>query len=134
MKAWLVTWEWCGEHAKRDDKIAGIFNPRFGGVRVRELVEIRYANEYTLSERMDLARGRPNPYPAKFGTLDCTSAVPRSFRRASAAGSPVNSISFSLSASNNFRPYSTSLSRTALSFMFKGLQQSYTAEKAPSRQ
>ena len=70
MKAWLVTWEWCGEHAKRDDKIAAIFNPRFGGVRVRELVEFLYANEYTLSERMDLARGRPNPYPAKFGTLD----------------------------------------------------------------
>jgi hypothetical protein len=70
MKAWLVTWEWCGEHAKRDDKIAAIFNPRLRGVRVRELVEFLYANEYTLSERMDFARGKPNPYPAKFGTLD----------------------------------------------------------------
>jgi hypothetical protein len=67
IKAWLVTWEWSGDHAKRENIIAAIFNPRWGGDRVREFVEFFYANEYTLAERMDLVRGKPNPYPAEFG-------------------------------------------------------------------
>jgi hypothetical protein len=28
MKAWLVTWEWAGDHARREDKVAAIFNSR----------------------------------------------------------------------------------------------------------
>lgn len=69
MKAWLVTWEWLGDHAKRDEVLAGVFNPRWGAERVRELVEFIYAQEYSLGERANLARGRANPYPAEFGTL-----------------------------------------------------------------
>jgi len=45
IKAWLVTWEWSGEHAKRDDKVAAIFNPRLGIERIREYVEFIYATE-----------------------------------------------------------------------------------------
>jgi hypothetical protein len=69
MKAWLVTWEWVGDHAKRDEKIAAIFNPRFSAQHVRELVEFIYlSSEYSLSERMDCARNRShNRYPARFG-------------------------------------------------------------------
>lgn len=72
IKAWLVTWEWCSEHAKRDDKVAAIFNPRLGAERIREYVQFMYASEsYTLSERMDWALDKTkNPYPAQFGTLD----------------------------------------------------------------
>jgi hypothetical protein len=69
MKAWLVTWEWVGDHAKRDDKVAAIFDPRLGGARVREFVEFLYlTGYYTLSERIACAQHRAqNPYPAQFG-------------------------------------------------------------------
>lgn len=57
MKAWLVTWEWAGDHAKRDDKVAAIFDPRLSGEHVREFVEFLYFTENsTLRERMDWAR------------------------------------------------------------------------------
>jgi len=73
MKAWLVTWEWCGEYAKRDDPFAAILNPRFSGERVRELVGFMYRSaEYSLSDQAEYARNkRHDPYPAEFGqTLD----------------------------------------------------------------
>ena len=68
MKAWLVTWEWAGDHAKVDDPIVAIFNPRWSTSRIRELVELLYANTcYSLSERLGYANNRSfNPYPAEF--------------------------------------------------------------------
>jgi hypothetical protein len=70
MKAWLVTWEWMGEHAKRNDKIAAILNCRLSVPRVKELVEFLYLTEYyTLSEKMAVAqRRKDNPYPARAET------------------------------------------------------------------
>jgi hypothetical protein len=70
MKAWLVTWEWCGDHARPEDKVAAILNPRLSANHVRDLVEFIYLSAmYTLSERADYARDRKrhNPYPAEFG-------------------------------------------------------------------
>jgi hypothetical protein len=74
VKAWLVTWEWCGDHAKGQQKVAAILNPRFSGRRVREFVEALYINDadtFTLSERLALALDRSkNPYQAQFGRID----------------------------------------------------------------
>jgi hypothetical protein len=72
MKGWLVTWEWSGQHAKRDDTVAAIFDSRLGVERIREYVEFLYATEnYTLREQMTWARDRKNNrYPAQFGTLN----------------------------------------------------------------
>jgi hypothetical protein len=66
--AWLVTWEWVGDHAKPERKIAAILNPRWSPDRVREYVEFIYANSYySISERIDYAKNRSfNPYPAEF--------------------------------------------------------------------
>ena len=71
VKAWLVTWEWAGEHSKRDDKIVAVFNPHLGGVRVRELVEFLYmTHSYSISERIACAlHPKENPCRAQFGTL-----------------------------------------------------------------
>ena len=71
-KAWLVTWEWAGDHAKRADKVAAILSPRLGGEHVRELVEFLYIlDTASLSEKLSWAVSRDrNPYPAKFGTLN----------------------------------------------------------------
>ena len=74
-KAWLVTWEWSGDHAQREQKVAAVFRPQLSGKRVRELVECLYSfSEYTPRERMAFGLGlSPNPYPARFGTLDSIS-------------------------------------------------------------
>jgi hypothetical protein len=72
-KAWLVTWEWCGEHAKRDEKVAAVFDSRVSPGRIREYVELLYAHEtYTLSERIAWCLGNQNrnPYPAEFVKLE----------------------------------------------------------------
>ncbi len=71
MKAWLVTWEWCGEHTKRNDKFAAILNPRFSGKRVCELVGFMYRlAEYSLSDQAEYAKNKGyDPYPAKFGRM-----------------------------------------------------------------
>jgi hypothetical protein len=75
MKAWLVTWEWMGNHAKREDKIAALLNSRLSESRVKELVEFLYLNDcYAVSEKMAIAqRRRDNPYPAKAerGCIHC---------------------------------------------------------------
>jgi len=73
VKAWLVTWEWCGEHAKRNEKVAAVFDARVSSERVRWAVELLYAQEtYTLSERIAWCLGnrRRNPYPAEFVKLE----------------------------------------------------------------
>lgn len=73
MKAWLVTWEWSGEHAKRNEKVAALFDSRVSPERVRESVELLYAQAaYTLSERIACFVGnrRRNPYPAECVKLE----------------------------------------------------------------
>lgn len=72
MKAWLVTWEWAGDHAKVSEPVAAILNSRTSPDRVREIVEFLYANaSYTLSERLACAKNkRNNPYPARFASID----------------------------------------------------------------
>lgn len=72
MKAWLVTWDWAGEHARVEEPIAAIINPRTSAERAREMVEWIYVNsEYSLSERMQYANNRKfNPYPARLGSLE----------------------------------------------------------------
>lgn len=68
IRAWLVTWEWIGNHAKRHDKVAVILNPRLSAERVRDFVEFFYLNTcYSLSERITyIANKKKNPYPARF--------------------------------------------------------------------
>ena len=73
VKVWLVTWEWSGAHAKRGDKVAAVFDSRVSAERVREYVELLYAQEtYTLSEKIDCFVGnrRRHPYPAEFVKLE----------------------------------------------------------------
>jgi hypothetical protein len=70
--AWLVTWEWAGDHAKPAEKVVAVLNPRLGGKRVRELVELLYIQSgATLAEKLTWAlHPSRNPYPAQCGILD----------------------------------------------------------------
>ena len=68
---WLITWEWCGEHAKRDEKVAEVLNSRLSSEQVCRFVEFIYTSAYnSLSERLSYAtRKAQNPCAASFGTL-----------------------------------------------------------------
>jgi hypothetical protein len=71
LKAWLVTWEWMGDHAKRPDKVAE--DPRLPAERVRRIVELLYHREASLSEKVDWRlRHNRQPYPAKFMHIEGT--------------------------------------------------------------
>ena len=67
VKAWLVTWEWFGNHAAQSDKVVEILNPRWSGERVRRLVELIYHRDALLSEKISWrVRRKRQPYPAEF--------------------------------------------------------------------
>jgi hypothetical protein len=67
--AWVVTWEWIGEHAAVEEtrRVVTVLNYRWTTEKVRDLIEQMYvASEYSLSEKTRIARDRrTNPYRAK---------------------------------------------------------------------
>ena len=76
ISAWLVTWQ--GTKVDPDKKAVAILNPRWGGSRVKEYVELLYyVLEYTFSDQAQYAKQpKNNPYPAKFaggyeGQISC---------------------------------------------------------------
>ena len=77
--AWLITWEWIGDHAKVENKIATILNYRLAEDTVREVMERIYIDNYTsLGERVAYAKNKKShPYPAQ---SDRVNGVPWSGR------------------------------------------------------
>ena len=79
VKAWLVTWEWIGDHAKRDDKIVAILNPRLSETKVKEIVELLYMQEgYSLSEKLTCALHKneiPTPRISSTRTVDGRASI-----------------------------------------------------------
>jgi len=72
-KAWLLTWEWIGDHAAVEDRIAGILRPRLSRDVVTEIVETIYAvHEGYVSELAYWSR-RPQemPYKAHWSQNHC---------------------------------------------------------------
>ncbi len=69
--AWLVTWAWIGDHAKRENEIVTVLSRRLSPERVSEILEILYGNEYyNLEERVSFAKNRKsNPYPAQYDDI-----------------------------------------------------------------
>ena len=70
--AWLVTWEWSGDHARVEDPVVALFNYRWPGKTVRLIVEQLYATfKYSISEKVAIARNkRNNPYSARARDID----------------------------------------------------------------
>ena len=68
--AWLVTWEWAGDHAKVDEPVVAVLNYRLGSARVRDFVERLYvALKYDVEEKIALGKQpTSNSYPAQFMT------------------------------------------------------------------
>ena len=69
--AWLVTWEWSGDHAAVKDKVAEILGPRTSPERVRQIVELLYHREASLSEKVAWRLLKRNQsYRAEFETVE----------------------------------------------------------------
>ena len=68
MKAWLVTWEWLGDHAAVEQPIVSILSPRLSDKTVRKHVEQLYADlSCSFGERLlYLRKPGENPHPAEF--------------------------------------------------------------------
>jgi hypothetical protein len=67
MNAWLITWEWKGEHAKRENPLIAIFSYRKGENFVRKFVEEIYLMKTsTVEKKVHWAnRSKARPYKAK---------------------------------------------------------------------
>lgn len=66
-----MTWEWIGDHAKPERKVAEVLNPRMSPERVREIVELVYHRDSSLAEKMRWRLCKQiQPYPAEFQTID----------------------------------------------------------------
>jgi hypothetical protein len=70
--AWLVTWEGAGNHARREDKIAAILSRRLAPERIKEIVDMIYANKfYSYRDRIAFAKDKKvNPYRATSDDID----------------------------------------------------------------
>lgn len=70
--AWLITWEWIGDHAAVEQKIVAILNYRKSAKYVKDFIEQLYIEKTsTVTEKMSFAKDRKsNPYPAKYHDIN----------------------------------------------------------------
>ena len=58
-RAWLITWEWTGDHAQVDDKFVAIISSRFKDKKVREMLEQYFASNYlSLREQINCVKSK----------------------------------------------------------------------------
>jgi len=69
--AWVMRWDWVGEHAAVEQRVAAVLPPQWGHETVKRVVEVVYAaSAYVPAEMPEAARrGGHNPYPAKYGRI-----------------------------------------------------------------
>lgn len=80
MKAWLVTWDWCGRDAAVADRVAAVLPFQYSDRRVGEIVQLLYLLATSdLSELADYAR-RPSQIPYKPRVGQMINSVPHGDR------------------------------------------------------
>jgi hypothetical protein len=69
--AWLITWEWIGDHAAVEDKVVAVVNYRRPASYIKDLMEQLYIEKTSsASEKVAYAKDmKSNPYPASFGSV-----------------------------------------------------------------
>ncbi|MDZ3993088.1 hypothetical protein [Pseudomonas sp. Teo4] len=70
--AWLITWEWMGDHAAVADKVVAVVSHRRQGAYVKDLMEQLYVSRnFSDAEKLAYAKDRSvNPYPASFDVIN----------------------------------------------------------------
>jgi hypothetical protein len=71
LRAWIIRWEWAGQHAAVEQPVAAILRPQIGGDQLLRVVETLYAaREYVPDEMLEtIRRNGHNPYRAEWGTI-----------------------------------------------------------------
>jgi len=67
--AWLITWEWMGNHTKRKKKVVSVQNARKSIDRICDYIEQLYIDlQYSDYDKLRYAKPglwKTNPYPAR---------------------------------------------------------------------
>lgn len=80
MNAWLITWDWCGEHAAVTDRIAAILGARKSESKVAELVEFIYMHSRSSVGEIAHYANRPSRIPFKAQRSMVINGVPHGER------------------------------------------------------
>ncbi|MEQ4540237.1 MAG: hypothetical protein ABN479_14940 [Billgrantia sp.] len=73
--AWLVRWQWIGEHASVKRPVVALLQPRLGHQKVAEIVKALYAaaGKYSLAEQAEYTKHpAAAPYQAEISTRGIT--------------------------------------------------------------
>jgi len=70
--AWLITWEWTGDHAKVEDKVIAILDSRFSYKNIQLFAEWTYTgSKFAFYEQIAIAKNRKyNPYKVEYGRIE----------------------------------------------------------------
>lgn len=80
MKAWLVTWEWIGDHAAVTDPLIALFSSRRSDRYVSDFVEQYYLAATSSAAELAYLLNRPNQIPYKVTTQERINGVIHSSR------------------------------------------------------
>lgn len=70
--AWLITWEWAGEHAKVENKVVAILDFRYSHNKIGRFLEWIYiGSRFALYEQIAYAKNRKyNPYRLEYCVIE----------------------------------------------------------------
>jgi hypothetical protein len=69
MNAWLVTWEWMGQHAAVEKPLIAILDRRIGYARISDFVRWTYASSLSAYDWLDALKTRRFAYEPVRGTV-----------------------------------------------------------------
>ena len=71
-QAWLISWEWSGDHAKVENPFVALLSYRYSGDTIRKFLERLYViHTSDICLQIGYARNEKNyPYPAEFVKLN----------------------------------------------------------------
>jgi hypothetical protein len=71
-RAWLITWDWLGDHAKVENRFVALLNPRCSGDTVKRVVEHIYiSRQLALHEQLAYVKHpKSSLYCAQFGNME----------------------------------------------------------------
>jgi len=80
MNAWLITWKWHGEHAKRKKTLVGIISSRRGEKFIADFVEQAYLMEMSTIEEIVRWANRKKDRPYKIKKVEIINNIPHGDR------------------------------------------------------
>ncbi|GAJ16574.1 unnamed protein product, partial [marine sediment metagenome] len=76
-RAWLITWEWLGDHAKVEDNLVTILNYRCSSMMIERIVEqVYFSSKTALHEQLAYVKSRKrSPFRFQYRTVETSEEV-----------------------------------------------------------